>query len=133
MREIFYSAIAIALLMFLVVFFSCFFIFRRKKIKKYILLAWTAIFVLSSAVLGVNGYGIKYYDIQTAASKTYTQKELSADFDTLQNSICKQNPLAFADKAEVLSLFEAARKNVAEGMTEEDFYHFILTFSRISI
>jgi hypothetical protein len=122
MFEFFYFTIAIALLIFLGVFLFCFFIFKRKKTKKYLLLGWTTIFIITSGILGLNGYGIKYYDISTAAAKTYSQKELLADFDVLQNSICNQNPLAFADRREVVSLFEAARKNVADSMTEQEFF-----------
>jgi hypothetical protein len=125
MWEFFYSTIAIALIIFLGVFFFSFFIFKHKKIKKYFLLAWTTIFIISSAILVLNSYGVKYYDIQTAASKTYSQKELLADFDVLQDAVCNDNPLAFADRAEVTALFETARKNVADGMTEEEFFKLV--------
>jgi hypothetical protein len=125
MFEVFYSTIAIALLIFIAVFFFCFFIFKHKKMKKYMLLAWTTIFIISSAVFGLNGYGIKYYNIQTAASKTYSQKELLADFNVLKETICKHNPLAFADRAEVTAMFETAEKYVVDGMTEEEFYKLV--------
>ena len=97
--------------------------FRRKK---KILVGYCLLGVAIAVALGCNGFFVIRYDPEEAGAPwNYPKKELLEDFDALQNAICGQNPLAFADRTVLVEEFDKARSNITNSMSQEEFYQLV--------
>ncbi len=126
MWTIFYSEVGIFLAVFLAILIFLLIGFRKERKKRRKVLTFYGIAsVILIIVFLLNGYGVKYYDVVTADSKLYSEKELQEDFDVLEDAICNQNPLVFVDQSELKKSFQEVRDQINHAMTQEEFYRLV--------
>lgn len=93
----------------------------RKNIFKFWCLSWLIITII---LFSIGGFG-RFVEVNTINTKGYTVKELTEDLEQLEKCIIKENPLYFADKAELKQLFSSAYGEIKDGMTELEFYRLV--------
>lgn len=96
---------------------------QGKRIKIFGI--WTILSLLTAFILFNTGFFGSYVDLQAAKSKAYSREELVQDLKQIETTIMDENPLIFADKAELEAGFAQTYNLIEDGMTELEFYRLI--------